>query len=62
MNTARIADQIAQVDRDLSEIDEQLEAGEFDEATAERLRAACRSSQGKGLTIYQFLQRENDIR
>lgn len=43
MNTARIADQIAQVDRDLSEIDEQLEAGEFDEATAERLRAACRS-------------------
>lgn len=40
MTSARIADQIEQVDRDLAEIDEQLEMGELDEATAERLRAA----------------------
>lgn len=40
MRTARIADQIEQVDRDLAEIDEQLEMGELDEATAERLRTA----------------------
>jgi len=40
VTSARIADQIEQVDRDLAEIDEQLEMGELDEATAERLRAA----------------------
>ena len=42
MNAARIADQIDQVDRDLAEVDEQVEAGELDEATAERLRSAYR--------------------
>lgn len=40
MKTERIVDQIEQVDRDLAEIDEQLEMGELDEATAERLRSA----------------------
>lgn len=43
MNAARIADQIAQVDRDLSEVDDQVDAGELDEATADRLRTAYRS-------------------
>ncbi len=43
MNTARIADQIAQVDRDLAEVDEQVEMGELDEATADRLRSAYRT-------------------
>jgi len=43
MNTARIADQIAQADRDLAEVDEQVAAGDLDEPTAERLRAAYRS-------------------
>ena len=42
MNTARIADQIAQVDRDLAEVDEQVELGELDESTADHLRAAYR--------------------
>lgn len=42
MNAARIADQIDQVDRDLAEVDEQVDAGELDEATAERLRASYR--------------------
>lgn len=42
MNTARIADQIAQVERDLAEVGEQVEAGELDEAIAERLRVAYR--------------------
>ena len=46
MNTARIADQIEQVDRDLAEIDEQLETGELDEATAERLRTAYEEERG----------------
>ena len=40
MKTERIAEQIEQVDRDLAEIDEQLELGEIDDATAERLRNA----------------------
>ncbi len=40
---ARITDQIEQVDRDLAEVDEQVELGELDEATAERLRTAYRS-------------------
>jgi len=43
VNVARIADQIAQVDRDLAEVDEQVESGELDEATADRLRAAYRT-------------------
>lgn len=43
MNAARIADQIDQVDRDLAEVDEQVDAGELDEATAERLRSAYQS-------------------
>ena len=43
MQAARIADQIAQVDRDLAEIDEQLELGELDEKTADRLRSVYRS-------------------
>lgn len=43
MKAARIADQIDQVDRDLVEVDEQVEAGELDEATAARLRSAYRS-------------------
>ncbi|MEN8234670.1 MAG: tetratricopeptide repeat protein [Actinomycetota bacterium] len=43
MKTARIADQIAQVDLDLAEIDDQVEAGELDETTAERLRSAYRA-------------------
>lgn len=43
MNAARIADQIAQVDRDLAEVDDQVDAGELDEATADRLRSAYRS-------------------
>lgn len=43
MNAARIADQIAQVDRDLAEVDEQVEVGELDEATADRLRSAYRA-------------------
>ncbi len=42
MKSARIADQIEQVDRDLAEIDEQMEAGELDEETAERLRSSYR--------------------
>ncbi|MEN8235629.1 MAG: tetratricopeptide repeat protein [Actinomycetota bacterium] len=40
MKTARIAEQIAQVDVDLAELDEQVAAGEIDDATAERLRSA----------------------
>lgn len=47
MNAARIADQIAQVDRDLVEVDEQVEAGELDEATAVRLRSAYRVERGE---------------
>lgn len=43
MNAARIADQIDQVDRDLAEVDDQVDAGELDEATAERLRSAYHS-------------------
>ena len=43
MKAARIADQIAQVDRDLAEIDEQVELGELDDDTADRLRSAYRS-------------------
>ena len=43
MNAARIADQIDQVDRDLAEVDEQVDAGELDEATAEWLRSAYRN-------------------
>jgi len=43
VNAARIADQIDQVDRDLAEVDEQVDAGELDEATAERLRSAYQS-------------------
>ena len=43
MKSAHIAEQIAQVDRDLVELDEQVEAGELDEATADRLRTAYRS-------------------
>ena len=43
MNAARIADQIAQVDRDLAEVDDQVDADELDEATADRLRSAYRS-------------------
>lgn len=46
MNAARIADQIAQVDRDLAEVDDQVEAGELDEMTADRLRRAYRSERG----------------
>ena len=43
MKAARIADQIAQVDRDLAEIDEQVELGELDDGTADRLRSVYRS-------------------
>jgi predicted Zn-dependent protease len=43
VNAARIADQIAQVDRDLAEVDEQVEMGELDEPTADRLRTAYRA-------------------
>ncbi|MEA3503347.1 MAG: hypothetical protein U9R47_11260 [Actinomycetota bacterium] len=43
MKTTRIADQIAQVDRDLVEVDDQVSEGELDEATADRLRTAYRS-------------------
>lgn len=43
MKAARIADQIAQVDRDLAEIDEQVELGELDDTTADRLRSVYRS-------------------
>lgn len=43
MKAARIADQIAQVDRDLAELDEQVDVGEIDEATANRLRLAYQS-------------------
>jgi tetratricopeptide (TPR) repeat protein len=43
MNPERIADQIEQVDRDLAEVDEQVELGEIDEATAARLRKAYRN-------------------
>ena len=43
MKAARIADQIAQVDRDLTEIDEQVQLGELDDSTADRLRSAYRS-------------------
>ena len=46
MNAARIADQIAQVDRDLAEVDEQVEADELDEATAARLRSAYQVERG----------------
>ncbi len=46
MKAARIADQIAQVDLDLAEIEEQVEMGELDDATAERLRSAYRSERG----------------
>ena len=42
MNADRIADQIDQVDRDLAEVDEQVDTGELDEATADRLRSAYR--------------------
>lgn len=40
MKTDRIVEQIEQVTRDLVEVDEQLETGEIDDATAERLRNA----------------------
>jgi thioredoxin-like negative regulator of GroEL len=43
MNAARIADQIEQVDRDLAEVDEQVDAGELDQATADRLRSVYRT-------------------
>jgi len=43
VKAARIADQIAQVDRDLAEIDEQVQLGELDDDTANRLRSAYRS-------------------
>jgi len=43
VKAARIADQIAQVDRDLAELAEQVDVGEIDEATADRLRSAYRS-------------------
>jgi tetratricopeptide (TPR) repeat protein len=43
VKATRIADQIAQVDRDLAEIDEQVELGELDDATAERLRSVYQS-------------------
>ena len=43
MNAARITDQIAQVDRDLAEIDEQVQLGEIDDDTANRLRSVYRS-------------------
>lgn len=43
MKAARIADQIAQVDRDLAEIDEQVQLGELDDDTADRLRSVYRS-------------------
>jgi len=43
VNVARITDQIAQVDRDLAEIDEQVQLGELDDDTANRLRSAYRS-------------------
>jgi cytochrome c-type biogenesis protein CcmH/NrfG len=46
VKASRIADQIAQVDLDLAEIDEQVEMGELDETTAERLRSAYRSERG----------------
>lgn len=42
MSTARIADEIEQVDRDLAEVDQQVELGELDQKTAERLRGAYR--------------------
>ena len=42
MNADRIADQIDQVDRDLAEVDEQVDAGELDAVTADRLRSAYR--------------------
>ncbi|MCL1693763.1 MAG: hypothetical protein M3096_08775, partial [Actinomycetia bacterium] len=40
MKDQRIAEQIAQVDNDLADIADQLEAGDLDEATAGRLRSA----------------------
>lgn len=43
MKAARIADQIAQVDRDLAEIDEQVALGELDNETANRLRSVYQS-------------------
>jgi len=43
VKTSRIAEQIAQVDIDLAELDEQVAAGEIDGATAERLRTAYRA-------------------
>ncbi len=42
MKASRIADRIAQVDRDLAELDEQVAQGELDDATADRLRSAYR--------------------
>ena len=39
MKAARIADQMAQVDRDLAEIDEQVELGELDDKTDLRITA-----------------------
>ena len=53
MNTERIAEQIEQVDRDLAEIDEQMEMGEIDDATAERLSEAgeCISIPGDLSTV-----------
>jgi len=43
VNAARISDQIDQVDRDLAEVDEQVDVGELDETTADRLRSAYQS-------------------
>ncbi|MEA2023368.1 MAG: hypothetical protein U9N79_03645 [Actinomycetota bacterium] len=58
MNAARIADQIAQVDRDLAEVDDQVDAGELDEATADRLRSAYRSER---TTFEQQLDRIESV-
>lgn len=38
LQTGRIRERIAQAERDVEELDEQVERGEIDEATAERLR------------------------
>jgi tetratricopeptide (TPR) repeat protein len=43
VNGPLITDQIAQVDRDLAEIDEQVQLGELDDDTANRLRSVYRS-------------------
>lgn len=64
MTSARIADQIEQVDRDLAEIDEQLEMGELDEATAERLRAAYQTERAtlqKQIAGIQATESSSDV-